>query len=276
MTDDEIRELLRRAAPGKWSHPERKTGRMDEVRNESGTVIASCMFAADAELMAAAPGLAYDLLLTRLDLAEYEDALREIHAACVAAGIPEETVSETGTTTRHRTAQLVAWMAEELARARAVIRDTCEALDGGETEPERLAEGVALLAGRHTGVCAESRERLREVERLRAQLAAYEADEPDGWISYHSEMGMEWHDSRASAEAEAVDAMTGLLHDEGEAHDDQAIVLRVVAHTREVVQATSDDDSEDGEWCRDHGVDYMVSGYEIRPGSGVVEVPDEG
>jgi hypothetical protein len=73
--------------------------------------------------------LAYDLLLTRLDLSQHEDALAEIHATCLAAGIPETTTSETGTTTRHRTAQLVAWLADELGRARSDLAEALAALE---------------------------------------------------------------------------------------------------------------------------------------------------
>lgn len=227
MKDDEIRDLLEKATPGPWD-----TGYHGTHEVQAGNVLlADCGVLgnarADARLMAAAPELAYDLILIRNDLAEHEAALAEIHAACVAAGIPEETVSETGTTTRHRTAQLVAWMAEELAKARA-------------------------------------------------KIAAYEGDEADGWVVYHPEQGMEWFSARADADAYAVELMTDMLHDQGEAHDNEAVVMRVVAHTQQVVQATSGDDSEDGEWCRERGVDYLVGGYRIADGSGVVEVPDEG
>jgi hypothetical protein len=55
-----------------------------------------------------------------LDLAEHIAALDEIRAACIAAGIPEETTDATGTTTRWSTPHLV----RELVAALALAEET--------------------------------------------------------------------------------------------------------------------------------------------------------
>lgn len=52
---------------------------------------------------------------------DFEGALDDIRAACIAAGIPEETTTDTGTVIRWSTPALVDRMAADLAEARAEI-----------------------------------------------------------------------------------------------------------------------------------------------------------
>jgi hypothetical protein len=117
---------------------------------------------------------------------------------------------------------------------------------------------------------AEEVLRLRgEVERLTALVPADPS--PEGWVA-HTPDGLVWFDTRAEAEAHAIDWHTGDLDDRGEGGEELGHVFAVVGHVAEVVKARAEDDSEDGEWCRELGVDYMIGGYKVRPGSGVVEV----
>lgn len=76
--------------------------------------------------------------------------------------------------------------------------------------------------------------------------------------------GVEWFSSREDAEASLLDWFTTVLHDTGEAPDESGDLLLVVGSAEEIVGATRDEDSERGEWLRDRGLDYEVTGYRLR------------
>lgn len=139
----------------------------------------------------------------------------------------------------------------------------------GDSEPYENSCGVCE-SGRDRALCAAAPDLAATVEALEVELTAANKRwdcASDRWCVYHSEQGLEWFDTRADAEAFAVDYMTDLLRDSGEAHDDQCTIMAVVASTEEVVGGTAQDDTPDGDWCRDRGVDYIVSGYKVTPGT---------
>lgn len=112
---------------------------------------------------------------------------------------------------------------------------------------------------------------------LSARVAALEADlaaadkrwdrSSDRWCVLTPEQGAEWFDSRADAEAFAVDLMTDALRDSGEAGDEQCTILAVVSTTEEVVGAEVGDGSDAAEWLKERGLDYEVTGYTCTPGT---------
>lgn len=135
---------------------------------------------------------------------------------------------------------------------------------GPDTEARITCEARALAATMMQPAFQAWRE---DNERLRSKLDQLERDEPDGWLT-HSPDGLEWHDSRTEAEAYILQWFEDDLQVNGEGREDTGLVLRVVAHTREVVAATAEDDTAEGAECRERQVDYWISGYEIHEGSG--------
>jgi len=90
----------------------------------------------------------------------------------------------------------------------------------------------------------------------------------DMWLVVDPEgVQLEWFDSRPEAESHAIEVMEEWLRYNGEARDHQCTVLAVVSSTEEVIGANRDDDSERGEWLRERGFDYEVTGYVCRPGT---------
>lgn len=79
------------------------------------------------------------------------------------------------------------------------------------------------------------------------------------WVTYHPEQGIEYHDTRAEAEAFAIEIMTEHLHDRGEAYDSQAEVCLCMGSTEEIVGACREDDPVN--WP--HEYDYAVEGYRV-------------
>ena len=107
-----------------------------------------------------------------------------------------------------------------------------------------------------------------EIDQLRAEVASLRAKwdrQADRWAVMTPD-GTEWFDDRTAAETYAIEWMTDALHDHGEACDEQCTVLAVVSTTREIVGAEKGDGSDDGEWLRERGLDYMVEGYTCEPG----------
>lgn len=91
------------------------------------------------------------------------------------------------------------------------------------------------------------------------------------WLG-HTPDGLEWFATREEAEDHVLSWFTDFLYDEGEAHEAEGFVSQIVSHVREVVGATAADDSADGERCRELSVDYLVEGYKMVEGSGIVAV----
>lgn len=145
----------------------------------------------------------------------------------------------------------------------ALLRERAEALETREN-----ARTIDTICDRYAACVL--REVIADVE-AHPEPEGPPVIETDGWAASTPD-GLEFFDDRARAEAHLLDWYEGQLHDTGEAEDSTGLLLRVVAHTSEVIGARAEDDTEGGEWCRSHGFDYMISGYEIRPGSGMVQV----
>ena len=95
----------------------------------------------------------------------------------------------------------------------------------------------------------------------------------DWIVSIPDQSGFEWFETREVAEAYAVEAMTDILHDHGEALDGQAFVAVIVTHVCEVVD---EDPSEDvAEELRGRGLDYFVSGYRGRESAFMAKMAEE-
>ena len=74
---------------------------------------------------------------------------------------------------------------------------------------------------------------------------------------------LEMHESREAAEAYLIECYTEILLDHGEAMEQPGLLLEVVGSTVEIVGAERGDGSERGEWLRERGLDYEVTGYRI-------------
>lgn len=114
---------------------------------------------------------------------------------------------------------------------------------------------------------------LQELEALRAEnarLAQMWERQADRWYVLTPEHDAEWFDTRSDAERYAVEWMEEDLRDSGEGREDRCIVMAVVSSTDEIRGATSDDDSERGQWLRERGWDYEIMGYRCTPGEACI------
>lgn len=99
-----------------------------------------------------------------------------------------------------------------------------------------------------------------ERDALAAELAAMRGEAGGDWVAETPD-GVEWFGSRSEAEAHVVEWFTEALAYDGEGHEPQGHVARVVAYVAEVV----DDSDEAREAAQEGGYDYHISGYRMVP-----------
>lgn len=112
------------------------------------------------------------------------------------------------------------------------------------------------------GLLAECRARGRERDEARRRWDR----QSDRWCVMTPDDTL-WFDTRNQAEDEAADWMDNDSQCSGEAREDQCVILAVVSTTAPIVGSTKDDDTPDGQLCRDNGWDHIVSGYRVEPGA---------
>lgn len=84
------------------------------------------------------------------------------------------------------------------------------------------------------------------------------------WVGWTPD-GLEYFQTREAAEEYVCDWFTERLADTGEGTEDEGWVARIESTCAEDIVATCTDDTENGEWCRDRGCDYMIGGYKMLP-----------
>lgn len=132
-------------------------------------------------------------------------------------------------------------------------------------DPTTLRAEAARIGGGVGVMLSQAADRIEELERECARLASVviEASARDLWITYDPETGYEQHNTEADGWAtldvlldEHIDRAAESVHEQVE-----SVALYRCTRVAGIVQtitATSEDDTEEGAWCRDRGFDYKV------------------